>query len=637
MHKNKGERSMLRKFVPVLLASAFGGVALAASPTAPLRYDWPNYGNDDGGARFSPLTQITPANVGKLKVAWEFHLNQAPSTLAPPRPGQPRRLPYSTATPIVVNDVMYFPSPYGRVIALNATTGKQIWAYDLPKGDQPPFRGVSYWPGDGRHGPRILFGTINGFLIALDAKTGERIAAFGTDGLVDLKTPEIIRGLPQGGYGVTAPGSIYKNLIILGSRLQESPTLGPAGDVRAFDVVTGKLAWTFHTIPGPGEKFHDTWEGDSWKNRSGVNVWNLMTVDKARGIAYLPVGAPTLDRYGGDHKGDNLFSDSLVAVDAATGKYLWHYQVTHHDIWDWDLHTPPTLLEVKQNGRTIPAVAVINKNGLLFILNRVTGKPIFQVNEVPVPPSSEPSEAAAPTQPVPVKPEPLARASIRPDEITDITPEQKAYCEKLVSDRNLRFGGRFEPISSDRPMIHFPSSEGGPEWGGGAFDPKNGLFLINVNNRGSIEQLVKNPDGSWRFTGGTFQNPQTRMLCQPPPWGELWAIDVNTGDTAWHVPLGVTDNAPAGKQDTGRVSNGGPILTASGLTFIAGTDDSRFRAFDTKTGKEIWTWKLDYSGHSTPITYRGKDGKQYVALIATGGSYLGSPSGGDSLLAFALP
>ena len=623
---------MLSKFMPVLLASLLGGTALAASPT-----DWPNYGNDDGGTRFSPLTQITPANVGKLKVAWTFHLNQAPSTLPPPRAGQPRRLPYSTATPIVVDDVMYFPSPYGRVIALNATTGKELWAYDLPRGDQPPFRGVSYWPGDAKHGPRILFGTINGFLIALNAKTGERIASFGDDGLTDLKTPEIIRGMPQGGYGVTAPGSIYRNLIILGSRLQESPTLGPSGDVRAFDVVTGKLAWTFHTIAQPGEKGHETWDRDSRKNRSGVNVWNLMTVDKARGIAYLPVGAPTLDRYGGDHKGDNLFSDSLVAVNAATGKYLWHYQITHHDIWDWDLHTPPTLLDVKQNGKTIPAVAVMNKNALLFILNRVTGKPIYQVDEMPVAASSEPSEAASPTQPVPVKPQQLARASIAPGEIADTTPALKAYCEKLVADRNLRFGSRFEPISSDRPMIHFPSSEGGPEWGGGGFDPRLGLFIINTNNRGAIEQLVKNPDGSWRFTGGSFHEPTSRMLCQPPPWGELWAVNVNTGDVAWHVPLGVTDAAPAGKQDTGRVSNGGPIMTASGLTFIAGTDDARFRAFETKTGKEIWTWKLDYSGHATPITYKAKNGKQYVALIATGGSYLGSPSGGDSLLVFGLP
>ena len=622
----------MRKFMPILLASALGGTAFAAAPT-----DWPNYGNDDGGARFSPLAQITPANVGKLKVAWTYHMNVGPVDNTPLPGGRPRRLPYSTATPIEVNGVMYLPTPYGRIVALNADSGKQIWAYDLPKGDQPPFRGVSYWPGDAKHAPRILFGTINGFLIALDAKTGERIHDFGTDGLVELKTPEIMNGLPQGGYGVTAPGSIYKNLIILGSRLQESPTQGPWGDVRAFDVVSGKLAWTFHTVPRPGEPFHDTWDGNSWEKRSGVNVWNLMTVDKKRGIAYLPIGAPTLDRYGGDHKGDNLFSDSIVAVNAAPGKYLWHFQVTHHDIWDWDLDTAPVLMEVKRNGKTIPALAAMNKNALLFILNRVTGKPIYQVDEMPVPASTEASESASPTQPVPVKPQQLARNSIAPGEIADTTPELKAFCEKLVADRNLRFGARFDPISSDRPMIHFPSSEGGPEWGGGGFDPKLGLFVVNTNNRGAIEQLVKNPDGTWRFTGGSFYEPTSRMMCQPPPWGELWAVNVNTGDVAWHVPLGVTDAAPPGKQNTGRVSNGGPIMTASGLTFIAGTDDARFRAFDTRTGKELWTWKLDYSGHATPITYKGRNGKQYVALIATGGSYLGSPSGGDSLLAFTLP
>ena len=317
------------------------------------------------------------------------------------------------------------------------------------------------------------------------------VKSFGDNGIVDLKTQEIIRDMPQGGYGVTAPGSIYKNLIIMGSRLQEAPTLGPSGDVRAFDVRTGKLVWTFHTIPGPGEKFHETWEGDSWIKRSGVNVWNLMTVDSKRGIAYLPIAAPTLDRYGGDHKGDNLFSDSLVAVNAATGKYLWHFQVTHHDIWDFDMDTAPVLINVKRANKTIPAIAAINKSALLFILDRVTGKPLYDVNEVPVPASSEPSEAASPTQPVPVKPPQLARASIAPGEIADITPELKSYCENLIANGHLKFGERFSPISSDVPMIHFPSSEGGPEWGGGAFDPKLGLFIINTNDRGAIEQIYE--------------------------------------------------------------------------------------------------------------------------------------------------
>ena len=362
-----------------------------------------------------------------------------------------------------------------------------------------------------------------------------------------------------------------------------------------------------------------------------------MTIDKKRAIAYLPIAAPTLDRYGGDHKGDNLFSDSLVAVNAATGKYLWHFQVTHHDIWDFDLDTAPVLINVKRAGKTIPAVAVINKSALLFILDRVTGKPLYDVNEVPVPASSEPSESASPTQPVPVKPPQLARASIAPGEIADITPELKSYCENMIANGHLKFGERFSPISSDVAMIHFPSSEGGPEWGGGAFDPKLGLFIINTNDRGAVEQIMQNPDGTWKFTGRSFDDPALGMMCQPPPWGELTAVNVNTGDIAWRIPLGVTDNAPAGKQNTGRVSNGGPILTASGLTLIAGTDDSRFRAFDSRTGKELWTYKLDYSGHATPITYKASNGKQYVALVATGGSYLNSRGGGDSLLVFALP
>jgi quinoprotein glucose dehydrogenase len=629
----------MRKFTLVMLASALGVASVAAAPhsSAPLASDWPNYGNDDGGARFSPLTQINPTNVATLKLAWTYHMNPTPNLTAQRAGGRPRPNPSSTATPIEVRGVLYLPTPYGRIVALNATTGNQIWAYALPERDQPPFRGVSYWSGDARHAPEILFGTIGGFLIALDAKTGDTVKGFGDNGIVDLKTPEIIRDMPQGGYGVTAPGSIYKNLIIVGSRLQEAPALGPSGDVRAFDVRTGKLVWTFHTIPSPGEKFHETWEGDSWQNRSGVNVWNLMTVDKKRGIAYLPIAAPTLDRYGGDHKGDNLFSDSLVAVNAATGKYLWHFQVTHHDIWDFDMDTAPVLINVKRGGRTIPAVAAINKSALLFILDRVTGKPLYDVNEVSVPASSEPSEAASPTQPVPVKPPQLARASIAPGEIADITPELKSYCENLIASGHLKFAERFSPISSDVPMIHFPSSEGGPEWGGGAFDPKLGFFIINTNDRGAVEQITKNPDGTWKFTGRSFDDPALGMMCQPPPWGELSAVNVNTGDIAWRIPLGVTDNAPAGKQDTGRVSNGGPILTASGLTLIAGTDDSRFRAIDSRTGKELWTYKLDYSGHATPITYKGSDGKQYLALVATGGSYLGSRGGGDSLLAFALP
>ncbi len=598
----------------------------AAAPT-----DWPAYGHDASGGRFSPLDQITPENVDKLQVAWTYHMNPTPGVQAA------GRLPNSTTTPLMVNNTIYLGTPYGRVVALDATTGAQVWAYQLPSGDQPPFRGMGYWPGDKGHAPRIVFGSTQGRLIALDARTGAPALGFGTDGVVDTKTPEIMNGLPNAYYGYSSPPVIYGNLAIIGSRVQESPSKGAAGDVRAWDVVTGKLAWTFHSIPRPGEKFHDTWDGDSWKQRSGVNVWNQLTVDAKRGIAYLPFGAPTFDRYGGDHKGANLFSDSLVAVNAKTGAYLWHFQVTHHDIWDWDLDTPPVLLDVKKDGKTIPAVAAMNKNALLFLLDRVTGKPIFGVNEVPVPASPVPSENAWPTQPVPVKPPQLARNSFDLSEVADVTPEHKAFCQNQIEKDHLQGSVAFQPIPTDHAIIRFPGGEGGPEWAGGAFDPKLGLFIVNTNNFGYIEKLVKRDDGEWNMTSGRFFDPKTHLYCQAPPWGLLTAVNANTGDIAWQVPLGITDILPQGKQNTGRPSNGGPIVTAGGVTFIGGTDDQRFRAFDSRTGRELWTTRLDYSAHATPITYKGKDGRQYVAVVATGGSYLGSPVGGDSLVVWALP
>jgi quinoprotein glucose dehydrogenase len=612
----------------MLFALACLPLCAAAAPA--VKGDWPAYGHDSGGGRFSPLGQITPDNVSKLSVAWTYHMNPTPDV-------KPARMPTSTTTPLVANGLLYLGTPFGRVVALDATTGKQVWAWQLPGTDQPPFRGLSYWPGDKGHGPRIIFGSAQGKLIALDARTGAPAKGFGTDGMVETKTPEIMNGLPDAYYGYSSPANITGNLAIIGSRVQEAPSKGASGDVRAWDVVTGKLVWTFHSIPRPGEKFHDTWEDDGWKQRSGVNVWNMLTVDTKRGIAYLPFGAPTFDRYGGDHKGSNLFSDSLVAVDARTGKYLWHFQAVHHDIWDYDLDTPPVLLDVKKDGKTIPAIAAMNKSALLFILNRVTGEPIFGVTEQAVPPSPVPSETASPTQPIPNKPQQLARAAFSLDEVAQLTPEHTAACQKMIADEHLAGSKRFEPIPTDHPIVRFPGGEGGPEWAGGAFDPKLGLFIVNTNNLGYVEKLEKKSDGEWGMTSHNFRDPKTRMPCQAPPWGMLTAVNVNTGDIAWRVNLGVTDQLPDGKQDTGRPSNGGPIVTAGGVTFIGGTDDQRFRAFDSRTGKELWTAKLDYSAHATPITWAGKDGRQYVGVVATGGSYLGSPTGGDSLMVWALP
>jgi quinoprotein glucose dehydrogenase len=618
----------MKKLMIILLAT-FASPALCAAPG-----DWPTYGHDWGGMRYSPLAQITPANVSTLQVAWTYHMRPVVES-----GGTPVRVIGSETTPLVVKGILYLGSPYGRIIALDDTTGKVIWSYIIPNNDRPSTRGIEYWPGSGKAAPEILFGTNSGKLMALNAQAGTPVETFGDKGVVNLRTPEVMKGFDRAALALTSPPIVYKNLVITGSMVQESPTLGPSGDVRAWDARTGKLVWTFYSIPQPGESGHYTWVGDSWQKRSGVNVWGLMTVDAKRGIAYLPFGAPTVDRYGGDREGTNLYSSALVAVDAASGKYLWHFQLVHHDIWDYDLDTPPMLLDVRRNGKTIPAVAAMNKSAFLFLLNRVTGKPIYEVTETSVPKSDVTGEEAWPTQPIPSKPAQLARGGFTQADVATVTPALNAYCENVIAMKKVHDSVPFSPLTMDSPIARFPGSGGGPEWGGGAFDPKHGYYIVNTNDMGSIEQLAQRPDGSWGTTTGAdsfFMDPNTKMMCQQPPWGSLYAVNVNTGEIAWRTTLGVTDSLPEGQQNTGRPSVGGPIVTAGGLIFIGGTDDSRFRAFDVVTGKELWTYKLDYSAHATPITYRGENGKQYVAVVATGGTFLRSPAGGDSLVVFAL-
>lgn len=634
------------------------GAAGAAQPG-----DWPTYGHDPGGMRFSPLTQITPANVTSLKPAWTFSLKPAAPPAAPseqeqqqraaegagPPPGAPAGAPRrrfnrpasSEATPLVVDGLMYLTTPSRTVVALDATTGTQVWSYEVATPGQPSLRGVEYWAGGPKEPPRIVFGTRDGLLIALDAKTGKPAAGFGRAGVVDMRTPEILQGFPNASLGMTSPPIVYKDLVITGSGTQEFPAKGARGDVRAWDIRTGKLVWTFHSIPLPGEKGSETWGGDGAKGRSGANVWGFLTVDAKRGIVYMPFGAPTWDRYGGDRKGANLFSSSIVAADAKTGKYLWHFQIVHHDIWDFDAEAPPTLMDVKAGGKTIPAVAVVSKSGLLFLLDRVTGKPIYGVEERPAPASDMPGEAAWPTQPFPVKPAPFARQSIAMEDLSTLTPEHEAYCRKLVVDNNLKLGGPYLPTGFKTPIVQFPGYQGGANWGGGSFSPSLGYYFVNANNFGQIAQNMIGPDGvpatAQNPVLGRFQQPTTRMPCQKPPWGTLTAIDVNTGEIAWQTPLGVSDNLPAEIAKTGRPNVGGSIATASGLVFIGASDDGRFRAFEARTGKELWTYKLGASAHATPITYRGKDGKQYVAVVATGGSFLDSPATGAAVEVFALP
>jgi quinoprotein glucose dehydrogenase len=665
---------MMKALVGALLGAAIATSAshqtqstITRSTAASASNEWPTYGHDAGGLRFSPLTQITPANVTQLNVAWVYHMKPAEAAAGPAdggadagAPAQERGrgrggsgLAGSETTPVVADGVMYLSTPYNRVVALDPTTGKEVWVFRLPSGS-PSTRGVEYWPGDAQTPPQIVFGSSNGKLFSLDAKTGKPNATFGDNGVVNLNTPDILQGLP-GSNGLSSPPIIFRHLIITGGRTQENPPKGPAGDVRAWDAHTGKLIWTFHSVPRAGEKYNDTWSGDSWKNRSGVNVWGFMTVDVQHGIVYMPFGAPSVDQYGGDRAGDNLFGTSIVAADANTGKYLWHFQVVHHDIWDADLTGAPALIDVKQGGRTIPAVAVINKVGLLFLLDRLSGKPIYGVEERPVPQSEVPLERTAKTQPFPLKPAPLSRMTMTMADIATVTPELEAACKKLIE--GVQIGGPYLPVSYNRLRLQFPGNHGGVNWGGTSFNPELGYLFINSNELGQLAGIrdrnpstngpaqaagVGNrvdPNGPYEGIpgGGRFKDAASNMMCQQPPWGQLTAVNVNTGEFAWRVPLGVTDSLPPEKQKTGRPGNGGSIATAGGLVFVGATDDSRFRAFDAKTGKELWTVRLGGAAQATPSTYLGKDGRQYVVITSTGGGFFDAPLTDDSIMAFALP
>jgi quinoprotein glucose dehydrogenase len=651
-------RLSVRRSARLITLTLLGAMPLTSSGTG--ETDWPTYGHDPGGARYSPLAQVNTSNVARLRLAWTYGMRPAsanpPADAAAPDDAARRaaegaspfarrrsRFGASQATPLVVGGLMYLSTPYRRVVALEPETGREVWAHDVPGPGQPSLRGVEYWPGDSANPPRIFFGTRDGRLIALDARSGTAALGFGADGVVDMKTPAIVAQPSDSAttqYGLTSPPVVFRNLVITGSATQEFPARGAAGDVRAWDARTGRLVWTFHTVPRPGEFGHKTWGAEGWRGRSGVNVWGFMTIDVQRGILFMPVAAPAWDRFGSDRPGDNLFSSSIVAVDANTGKRRWHFQVVHHDIWDFDTQAPPLLLDVKRNGRTVPAVAVVSKSGYFFLLHRITGKPIFRVEERRVPPSDVPGEVASRTQPIPVKPLPFARQTFSMTDIATVTPELEAYCRKWIETNRMRMGGPYLPLGFNTPTINFPGRQGGANWGGGSFDPQRRLFFVNASNLGQVEQLSRREDGSMTTAGpasGRFSDRENNLMCQQPPWGTLTAINVDSGEIAWQSTLGVSERLPEATARTGRPNAGGSIVTAGGLVFIGATDDARFRAFDARTGAELWAVKLAASAHATPITYQGKDGKQYVAIVATGGSFLDSPIESDALNVFALP
>jgi glucose dehydrogenase len=622
------------------------GVAIAAAFAAAVRAQdgtsgatgWPSVNYDLSANRYSPLDQITASNVSTLQQVWSFHLKPA---------GYTDRLREDEAIPLVIGNTMFLGSPYGAIHALDATTGAEKWRFQLPNSALPSKRGVAYWPGGGGVPPSIIFGTNSGGLYSIKASDGTLNAGFGENGIVNLKTPEVMQTGMNVPYSLLTAPTIYKDLIITGAGTGEGPGgsnggSGPAGDTRAWDAKTGKLVWTFHTVPRPGEFGYNTWGEGSAENRSGVNVWGYMSLDAQRGILYMPLGAPNNDRVGTDRPGNNLFSSSVVAVDANTGKYLWHFQLVHHDIWDYDTQSAPLLVDLNRNGTTVPAVIIVSKTGLLFTLNRVTGKPIFDIEERPVPKSDVPREQTSPTQPFPVKPEPLTQMTVSRNNLYKGEPQHQSYCEHMVDDNNMKLGGPFMPIANNQYSISPPGPAGGINFWGASYDPKLHLFISNTTNMFQPMRLILRPDGSWLNSGPLaglrrFGDPDRKLLCGPTPWGELVAVNMDTGDIAYRKTLGVSDMLPPGMQNTGRPSSGGVILTASGLTFVGGTDDFRFRAFATATGEKLWEIKLPSSVETTPITYRGADGRQFVTVVSTGGGLTGSEVTNDEIIAFALP
>jgi glucose dehydrogenase len=603
--------------------------------------EWPMYNRDLAGTRYSPLKQITTANVARLGRAWAYPIGRD-ATAGSLSGG-------SEYTPIVVNG-MLFVAASNHVAALEPETGKSIWRYDLKTG-APSRRGVAYWPGDATVSPRIFF-TAERRLIALDARSGAVVSAFGTDGEVDMVAP----------YN-SAP-TVYKNLLILG-------TNGSPGGVRAFDARTGAKAWEFNSVAQPGDPNNKTWDAEAWKNRSGTYSWAFsQTLDAERGLLYVAIETPgPNDYWGGDRLGNGLYGNCLVALEADTGRLKWYFQAVHHDLWDYDLPSPPALLDVVVNGRRTPILALAAKTGYMYILDRVTGKPVFGMEERAVPPSGVPGEKSSPTQPIPVKPPPIARVGYRADDIVtaaDTNAEHAQFCRDLTERSGGFYNeGPFSPYvfrdEGAKPFstILFPGSIGGANWGGTAADPTMGYVFVNTNDEASIGWIEKAPAGGrspyrrnsivgptsrfqWKdgdARTGNIMGGERGWLCNRPPWGNLVAVNARTGDIAWKVPLGITDELPEAKQRTGRLNLGGPIVTAGGLVFIGASNDKRFRAFDAKTGKELWVTRLDMSAHAVPITYQGRNGKQYVAITAAGASALDDPmpTGSEALVVFALP
>jgi quinoprotein glucose dehydrogenase len=575
--------------------------------------------------QYSALTQINKSNVSRLEQAWFF-----------PVPDKKGNFGFN---PIVVDRVMYLLGLANAIVAVDAITGKQIWSHVVEDGT-PGNRGINYWESKDRSDRRLIFGA-GGTLREIDARSGEPIKTFGNNGRVDMRVGPI---RPLGGPSGT-PGRVFENLFITGSQTGEGYGSTP-GDLRAFDVVTGTLVWTFHTIPYPGEYGYDTWPESAWKWAGGVNTWGEISIDEQRGIAYFPLGSPTHDLFGGDRKGANLFGNCLLALDARTGKRLWHFQTVHHDLWDYDLTTAPKLLTVRHNGSTVNIVAQATKFGLLYVFDRVTGRPLWPIEERPVPKSDVPGEESFPTQPFPTRPPPYARLKFSADDINPYVDD--AEKEQLRSVlMNARNEGVFTPQTLTRDQISIPGELGGSNWAGTAADPTTGMLYVRTADQPAIHKLreftadatpppgpprppIPEITGVTRYTArlGSMWRTTTGLPAISPPWAELVAYDLNEGTITWRAPLGsVRALADKGIKDTGnaqRVHRNGPVVTAGGLIFIGTNADGTVRAFDKDTGKVLWERRLDANPEGMAAVFEVA-GREYVVFCTS--TYESVPEG----------
>ena len=605
--------------------------------------EWTHYANDAGGTRYSPLTDIDAAKLPKLEVAWQWKHWETPLKEYSTTPGQ------FESTPLMVDGTLYVTTPYNSLAALDAETGAEKWRFDghayelgqLLSGSGWKLRGTATW----RDGGQLrIFLNSRHRLVQLDAATGKPVPGFGSNGAVSLTD-----GLPRIGdvthVSQSSPPVVYRDLVIVGSQVPDRVQLpDPMGYVQAFDARTGKRVWAFSTIPqsatDPGA---NTWENESWRRNGHANVWAPMALDEQRGLLYLPTSTPTSDYYGGNRPGANLFAESLVCLDAATGKVKWHFQTVHHGLWDWDIPTQPNLVTITIDGKRIDAVAQVTKRGDTFVFDRITGTPVWPIVERPVPTDSDvPGEKPYPTQPFPTKPRAFVDQGVTLEDANNLTPEIRKLAQEQM--QKFRIGPMFTPPSL-RGTLQRPSQAGGANWGGAAFDPETGYLIVRANNAIGVNAVGKNNgsdplvqvDYSHVFADRATANLPGGLPLVSPPYAVLAAIDLNRGEIVWRVPLGdnaTVRNHPLLKGVTlpdrlGSAGNlGGAMVTKSGLIFIGG-GDGYFYAFETKTGKEVWRAKIPYNNTANPMTYRTKSGRQFI-VMATGSSDQ------NALLAFAV-